>query len=352
MSVWRAAGSTVPIVYAVQELDLSFQNEVVSCARLAPRLLHLTTLSTLSLSCQKIHPHDAPMLAAALASCTGLRQLSFFVKQEDDGMNRFKPLDLAVDDWEFRFGNESAETILKALPALSKLTHLHLSRELGGRELPDVLTKLPELRHLHLDDLNAWGSTKHDAAMGTAIGTLRHLQHLSAADNFLTETELEPLLATLPTSLTYLNLEKNRMPEDFPRLSQLKRLRVLNLHFCGVPDAVAQRFTALTALEQLSADDADMSPEATEAVLAALPACITHVESMGSHFPKTAAPSLAAFTALKVRRLASCLRVCAVHRHHCVATLAGPAQPLLASQAPACPCAVLVCSVCPQEPVW
>ena len=286
----------------MQELALAFEDEIVSCARLAPRLLNLTSLSSFSLSCQRIHPHDAPILATALASCTSLKQLSFSVKQDDKAGYEFKSFGGDWDDFELRFGNESAETILKALPALSQLTHLHLSRELGGRHLPEVLAQLPELRHLHLDDLNAWGSTTlaHDTAMGAAVGQLRHLQHLSAADNFLSDKELEPLLATLPTSLTYLNLEKNRLPADVPRLSQLKQLRVLNLHFCGITDAVAGRLTALTALEQLAADDADMTPEATLAVLAALPACITHVEIMGSHLPEAAGATLAALTALKV----------------------------------------------------
>lgn len=296
------------LIVLVQELALSFKHEIVDCSRLAPRLLNLTTLTSLSLSCQKIHQYDAPMLATSLASCISLKQLSFYVKQDDDDFAyRFKSFDGDFDDFDFKFGNESAETVLKVLPALSKLTHLHLSRELGCRVLPDILPKLPELRHLVVDDLNAWGSTTHDAAVGAAVGTLRHLQHLSAADNFLSDKEIEPLLATLPTSLTCLNLEKNRLPGDFPRLSKLQKLRVLNLNYCGVTRAVAQRVTALTALETLLTNDAEMPPEATEALVAALPPCIEHVEIMGSHFPESAAPLLARLTALKVLLFDLCL---------------------------------------------
>jgi Leucine-rich repeat (LRR) protein len=284
----------------MQELHLSFSDEIVSCSRLAPCLLNLTTLSALTLSCQKVHQYDAPMLAIALASCTSLKRLEFHVKRNGEEGCRFKQFSGDYYNLEVPFGNESAEIILKVLPALSQLTHLHLSRDLGCRVLPEVLPKLSELRHLHLDDLNAWGSAPEVADIGVAIGSLGYLQHLSAADNFLTDVEMEPLLATLPISLTYLNLAKNRLPSDFPRLSQLKWLRVLNLHSCGVTHAVAERFTALTELEKLTADDAEMPPEATEALIAALPTCITHVEIMGSHFPVYAAPLLQELKSLKV----------------------------------------------------
>jgi hypothetical protein len=267
-------------------LDLGYSNEIVECTRLAPCLLGLTTLSALTLSCQRIHKDDAPLLACALASCTSLKRLEFHVK---DSVVRHPGR-----------VNESAEVILSVLPALSKLTHLHLSRELACRVLPEILPKLPELRHLCLDDLNAEGFISKDADIGAALGTLRHLQHLSVANNYLSDVEMVPLLATLPTTLTYLNLDKNRLPPDFPRLSQLKRLQVLSLHCCVVRYAVAERFTALTALEKLFADNASMCPRATVALLSALPSCITHVEIMGSSFPMYAAQLLQDLKALQV----------------------------------------------------
>jgi hypothetical protein len=279
----------------VQELALSFNHGIVACSQLAPGLLHLTLLTALSLRCEMVQSHDAPLLATALATCTSLQRLEFFVKCHEDGFKEFSNNAVCQN------GTESAETIAKVFPALSKLTYLHLSRQLGSRQLPEVLPKLRELRHLHMDDINAWGETIHDEDLCTSIGSLRRLEHLSVADNFLNDVEIGPLLATLSTSLTFLNLEKNRLPAKFPRLAKLKKLRVLNLHFCGITRAVAERFTALTALEKLLADDAQMPPEATETLIAALPKCITHVEIYGSHFPASAAPHLAELKALQVR---------------------------------------------------
>ncbi|XP_068316510.1 receptor-like protein EIX2 [Pyrus communis] len=145
-------------------------------------------------------------------------------------------------------------------PKLIKLKHLkYLDLSVincNGRQVPDFIGSLSNLRHLDLSDASFGGR------IPTQIGNLTHLQYLDLGyNNFANVEDLNSWMPHL-SALTYLDLSGSSLsnvPDWMEAVNKLPKLTNLSLSYCSLPSPLIHSSTLFNKNSSRSLAHVDLS---------------------------------------------------------------------------------------------